>query len=213
PLALTFKVYCTDSHFINYTTPEILKSGQVLYFHSRMNGMFAQMKLHSSQWVSEDDFASVSTLVKQDIIDSSASLQKCCFVVNIVIGENAIEAFSKGSEAVFTLDFEAKPTIWQYYLMGEHIDSQTCIVDLDDNIGFEACDSEILATGKQAFIFRTQSALGLQEKSPYRFQLRSAQGNGSKVLIKRLPVASPGQQYQAVIDGNRAALSEIYINY
>ena len=89
----------------------------------------------------------------------------------MVVNENAIEAFSANKDTVFTVDFEAKPTIWQYYLMGEHIDSQTCIVDLDDNIHFEVCDSEILATGQQAYIFRTQSALGLQEKSPYRFQL------------------------------------------
>ncbi|MFT4925257.1 MAG: hypothetical protein ACI8WB_001349 [Phenylobacterium sp.] len=225
PFELQFKVFNHDPHFINYTEPAVFNAQGLLCFqlefgavqpHTSSALLPPVVKLHQGEWVDEDDFMPLSSLKEQGLVDRKDWVNRPCFIVSIRVGPGAIDDFCAAiTPPVFAIRFQTKQTFWKYYVtrITPSPDPQICVVDLDDNIGFEANGQETLPGGQQAMTFTTKSALGLQQKTPYRFQLRSAQGNGSKVLIKRLPVAAVGQQYQAVIDGQNAALSEIYIHY
>jgi hypothetical protein len=228
PFELEFKVFCTDPYFSNYTDIPVLRSSNVkqaaLFFfeHDFIEQDILEtpaiaepnpIKLHQEKFVSESDLLMVSTLRKRGLVSHTDVQNKLCFVVKINIKHSAIKYFITGKHSPnFVIDFQAKSTIWKYYVMGLPLNEQVFITDLDEKINFKAAGEELLPGGKQAFTFQSDRTLVLQARSHYRFQLKIAQRNGSKVLIKQLPVASASQLYQVIIDGNKSALSEIYVN-
>ena len=224
PFELQFKVFSSDPYFSFYTQPGHLSGQGILYFSHILSGQ-SQMdktllndngtiKLHRDDWVTEKDYSAIPELTAKGLIDSKDMLNPPYFIISIVISVQAVEDFSTGNSApVFQVTFNSQENIWKYYLMSQVLSTKLSIVDIEEKIDFEPCGVEVLSSGKAAMTFRTLSPLPLQEKSPYHFQLQSTEESISKVLIKRLPVATASQRHQAVIDGNGVELSEIYINY
>ena len=58
----------------------------------------------------------------------------------------------------------------------------------------------------------SSAPIALQERSPQRFQLRRQGTGADKVLIKRLPVASPSQINRETLGGVPTLVSEIYVH-
>jgi hypothetical protein len=220
---LVFKVICTDPNFVNYSEPGVFKHDEMLFFQ-RPDTQSTNARLHSGDFVSDADFVSMAQLAKanMDIGGSIGGIgqQRPLCLVRLVVTKDDVYAFfdPNGAQApVYTVDFVEPKTIWKYFLTGDGFDSNVTINDLDDKVQFDEGGVEVLPDGQEALTFKSKTALGLTERPPYRFVLRdkatSENGAGSKILIKRLPVASSTHRYQAVIDGKNTAISEIYINY
>lgn len=111
------------------------------------------------------------------------------------------------------LPLAARATYWRYLLLGDWDGEAPEIVDTARQVGFEPAIAEPLADGRSALAIRSSVRIALAERPERRFQLRSqrAARGAARVLIKRLPVASPRRFGLADIAGAPALVSEIYV--
>jgi len=204
PFELQFKVYSSDVDFFNYTQCPSANEQAIVYYQQLVSGKEEQ-----------NEVIQASVLKEQCSISNSDHLNPPCFIVNMSITPELIRNFANAGflAPTFLIKLQSQENIWKYYLMSSKHDSELAIVDLAGKVTFEAMGLENLAANKQAVTFQSHTALSLCEKSNYHFQLTSTEERFSKVLIKRLPVATVNQRYQTVIDGNAVSLSEIYINF
>lgn len=227
PLELVFKVTCNDPNFIYYTQPAVFQHHALLFFE-RQDLLGAadtsNRRLHRSSVVTDDDFKPLATLSDDGMevggVLKPGQQQKPMALIKLVINAQDIYQFFDPNGApppVYSVDFVEPTTIWKYFLTGDALDSNVMINDLDDKVLFDSGEFEQLPNGQRALTFQSQQALGLKERPSYRFVLKdkasNSNGASSKILIKRLPMASPANQYKALIDGKNTAISEIYINY
>jgi hypothetical protein len=112
----------------------------------------------------------------------------------------------------YVLRFQARRTVWKYYLVGEWAQDEMTVVDLGSETAFEAPRPDRLADGRAAFVTRSQGRISLQERPAQRFQLRGRSGGTERVLVKRLPAAAPGQLGVETIGGVPTPVSEIFVH-
>jgi hypothetical protein len=101
---------------------------------------------------------------------------------------------------------------WKYYLLGALAQRELKVADVDGAVGFRRAEGERLAS-RAAAVFLSERPIGLRERPAERFQLLENTPFGEKILMKRMPVASPGIRRKAEIDGRAVLVSEIFINY
>jgi hypothetical protein len=111
------------------------------------------------------------------------------------------------------LALPSRATYWKYLLLGDWSGEAPEIVDAAQQVGFESAVPEPLADGSIALAIRSSEPLPLQARPDRRFQLRSRRSarTSSRVLIKRLPSASPRGFGRIHIAGVPALVSEIYV--
>nr|WP_320014355.1 hypothetical protein [uncultured Desulfobacter sp.] len=216
-LRLCFKVRSTNPLFQNFTEMPVCKGEKLLFFDSRNrveqpDGCYG---LSSSQIVSGDDLVFIDDIehlvTDNTIITRRERLIKPLFVLSIRLGERGDALFEP---TTYCLVFEGRKTVWKYYLMGAEAGADFSIVDVNNAIFFSRSDDGIVAGNRVAKIFTSGVAIPLMERSPYHFQLKRTDAKMCRVVIKRLPVASPDQICSRVINGNKAEdVSEIFINY
>lgn len=135
---------------------------------------------------------------------------------------------------------QARATVWKYCLFGDWAEApgEVQVIDLAQACQFDAAVGERLPDGQSVLAVRSSAPIALQERSERRFQLRRRSSgssgssgtnnthsttitNGSgtglgnstdKVLIKRLPVASPQQLNRETLGGVSTLVSEIFVH-
>lgn len=110
-----------------------------------------------------------------------------------------------------TLQWQARQSIWCYWLLGDWDDPDLSIVDAHGTWQFEALGVMAMDKGSasQAYCFRSRQALPLRERAPPGLQVRARNG---RVLVPQLPAPRPSAlQYEAGPDGRRA-VSEIFVS-
>ncbi len=133
------------------------------------------------------------------------------------IGPAALEG--QGPEP-YRLSFDARRTIWRYHFLGPLAQREAFIQDQTptpgDRMEFDLRGTTELPGDRVAKTFVSRDALVLRQRSDHRFQLRersNGRGNGSgRILMRRLPVASPKGLGTAAIDGREIIVSDIYVN-
>jgi hypothetical protein len=101
---------------------------------------------------------------------------------------------------------------WKYYLLGALAQRELSVADVDGAVGFRRTEDERLES-RPAAVFLSERPIGMRERPVERFQLLENTPFGEKILMKRMPVASPGIRRKAEIDGRAVLVSEIFINY
>jgi hypothetical protein len=105
----------------------------------------------------------------------------------------AIRAEEKIPLYAYKIAFKTRQTYWRYIIIPKYDDSL-------QNISIETGNNRIAFTGpaptnilgKSAYLFESESALGLYELSPYRFQLiknKDSKGKPVHLLLRKLPCA------------------------
>jgi len=217
PLRLEFKVFARDRSFKNYADHGDAEDDSILYFDSDgvKSDEAGRFRLHEADYISEIDFEVLNSPRLIDILSPKESLVKPEFIISIRLEDKEIPQLDESSKAPFKnyyLKFQARETIWKYYLLGNLTKKKSYIVDLNNEMEFEDTGPASLPDNRTALTFRSKQKLPLREKSEYRFQLKDKDPNGGKVLIKRLPVASAGQFFKEIVNGKEAIVSEIFIN-
>lgn len=95
----------------------------------------------------------------------------------------------------YTLKFQRRGTVWNYFVIGaENAPDLRIETTTGEPVGFFGPCLVKLSNGKVASRFTSMEPIPLMQRSDFHFQLVCG-GNGSeeRVLIRRLPVASPGQ--------------------
>ena len=141
-----------------------------------------------------------------------------CFLLSIdavADGSGLFDSEFNVTPRDFVINFNSRECYWKYYLIGDVRDDQPVVVNMDDKhqVAFSSLTEEWLPDGRHVWSAISESMLEVREYSDYHFQLKTAANGGGKVLIKRLPVAPANRVTQAVIDGEKVFLSEIFVNF
>jgi hypothetical protein len=110
----------------------------------------------------------------------------------------------------YKIVFKARQTFWRYYIIPKYDDNL-------QNISIETGSSRIIFNGpksvellgKQAYLFESESPLGLYEFSPYKFQLiknKDSKGKPIHLLLRKLPCAG----IESIKPANRAKDAKVY---
>jgi len=214
PSALVFKVFARDRDFSYYTEPGTFSEEALLYFDSRKGvatGTTGAIRLHAGDYVSEPDFEKLDAPQFREILDKRDRLIRPAFVVSMDLAM-ALDALADDRSGECIVAFKARETFWRYYLLGEMKKRDAFIVDRNNGYAFVYVGEESLPDGRAALTFISQQRIPVKENSDCFFQLKEKGANGGKMLIRRLPVATPHQFGKELIHGQEAAVSNIYIN-
>lgn len=113
---------------------------------------------------------------------------------------------------VYQLTLPVRRTIWKYLMLGQDSRVDVRLVDVGQAVDFTEPVVTELESGHPALLIRSQAPLALQERPSHRFQLRKRVGNSERVLIARLPMATPAALQRELIDGELCDVSEIFVN-
>lgn len=212
-LPFGFKAQVKDRTFANYTSPSAQQDSAILCFDGRAGVTDAESektRLSKSDFVGEDDFEEINTLIAEGVLCDQDRRKLPDFVLKIPIAFGQHEDFVAKD---YVINFNARQARWKYHLLGNMNRSDPFIVDLDSRVEFEFCGEAMLLGSKPAKVFRSKELIPVLEKSNYRFQLREPGPGAGKVLIKRLPVASESRLGIEVVDGKREIILESFVNY
>jgi hypothetical protein len=112
----------------------------------------------------------------------------------------------------YTVRLAARATVWKYCLHGEWPEPQLQVVDLASGVEFDEPAPDRLDNGAPLLAIRSRAPIALAQRSERRFQLRSRQRGGDKVLVKRLPVAAAQFLAREQIGGESRLVSEIHVH-
>ncbi|MDI3464974.1 MAG: hypothetical protein OJF50_003795 [Nitrospira sp.] len=218
PLQFEFAVFSRNKTFDLSTEPSPTRLDSILHFDSKLGKTDAngRLRLHEPDYVSQKDFVPLTSPFLNDLLSSKDRLAKPTLTVTIHgedVGIHPSAGFPEGASKRYYVRFKAREVVWKYYLLGDIRKTHAHIADLDNETEFESAGDAVLPDRRTAVSFRSKVSLPLKERSRYRFQLKDPGSEGGKVLIQRLPVASPDRLYVDMIDGKEVMVSEIYINY
>ena len=218
PLRLHFLARVADPCFANYTAAPVGSSRSLLMFDSRRavhDADSGRWRLHAG---ASADAANLRRLDSPEAAEALSAAERRApphFAVSVEVRPEDVAEAAAGRGRRFHARLAARATVWKYCFMGElaeALDDEVRVVDLGQSLQFGAATGERLPDGRSVLAVRSVAPIALQERSPQRFQLRSG-GNGTdKVLIKRLPVASPRQLSRETLGGVPTLVSEIYVN-
>lgn len=123
--------------------------------------------------------------------------------------------FSQWSAALGTsyrLRMHSRSTIWKYLLTGDWRERALSIIDQRGEVTFSTPAWERLPDGQSALALWSTSPIALRERPPQRFQLRDVTNDPERVLIPRLPGASPQRLWRETVRGESTAVSEIFVH-
>jgi hypothetical protein len=102
--------------------------------------------------------------------------------------------------------------VWKYCLHGDWPEPQLQVVDLASEVAFEEPEPDQLDNGMTLLAIRSQTPIALAQRSTQRFELRSRQRGGDKVLVRRLPVAAAQFLARERIGGASRLVCEIHVH-
>jgi len=111
----------------------------------------------------------------------------------------------------YLLAFAARAPHWKYYFTGDWHSQPLRVVDAAGLVEFTAARVEQLPDGTRARVIFSERAMALHERPQQHLALRTSQGAIDRVLIKRLPLASPTHLARASIANETRWIAEIYV--
>lgn len=109
------------------------------------------------------------------------------------------------------LELPVRRTIWKYLMVGNW-DQPLTVADAAEVVGFGPAVAETLPDGTVVTVVRSAVALALEERPNYRFQLMKGPSGDRRVLVPRLPLASPAALRREFVNGALCDVSEIFVN-
>ena len=207
PIALTFIVRARDPLFQYITAPPVQRHDRVLFFESAAGqpATANPVLLHDGAVAGDRDFRALP-FVKQraGVPPQREWAPRPDFVVSLRIG---------GDRAVqYGIRFDARRTVWKYYLLGPAASRAPLIVEAGGQIDFELVGHESLPGRAPALVYRSRTPIALRDRYDFKLQLRDSVERGGRVIIRRLPAPAVHQFGKDSIDGQDTIVSEIFVN-
>ncbi|MEM7367439.1 MAG: hypothetical protein AAF587_02490 [Bacteroidota bacterium] len=184
---LTFILQITDQNFYNYTDLSM----------SQIGGYEFKNRTGSSH------LSKQATVTAEDLGASSQTFASIKLTIQLPSQAHSPEQF--------TLDFQARKTIWRYYIIDQQTASQEpfSIESPDIQGGFTNEGRQTIANIQEAVVFQSNPAdpIPLHERSTQQIILK----RGGAVLIPYLPYPSPNQILPVEKDGQTHIYSDMYI--
>lgn len=120
-----------------------------------------------------------------------------------------------GNKGIPLLDFHFRPrkTLWKYVLLGDWGIQPLNVVDMRGKVTFSASRMVVQPSGDEAAVFLTEQPIALSEQYDFRFQLRGGEQAEERVLIARLPLASPRSFCKEMVNEEMTLVSEIFVSH
>lgn len=204
---LAWQVHATDEVFPTCTDNPAQWPGELLWFDA---GEATPPRLHAGETVSQAEVRPLTwPLVSQSLgvqASSGARLMPPLAVLRVPL------AALPPAPLHYTVRLAARATVWKYCLHGEWPEPQLQVVDLASGVEFDEPAPDRLDNGAPLLAIRSRAPIALAQRSERRFQLRSRQRGGDKVLVKRLPVAAAQFLAREQIGGESRLVSEIHVH-
>jgi hypothetical protein len=212
PFCFNFKVYSRDPFFENFTELPFSKKTSILFFESKKASLQANgdYRLTRDEQVFQSDLKEIDSKVIMPMLTRSEKMIRPLCIISI--DPNAPKGSLFDSKSYY-LEFCARKTFWKYYLLGKYTKENLSILDLDNQIIFIQKENELLPDNNGALVFESDKSIPLTQRPSRHFQLKKIDSKNSRVLVKRLPVASSDQINRRINkDNNKEYVSEIFIN-
>lgn len=204
-LVFHFRGHGPDASFAHYTDGEIGSQQSVRLFHTE-----GAARGNDGRWSLKATTLPLDSPEFDEVLSPQGRRVPPHFVVSLSLDAEALEVPRR-----YVCRLEARATVWKYCLFGELAEEPDAlqVVDLGQSLRFSAPAVERLPDGRAMLAVRSAEPITLQERSSQRFQLRRAgAASADKVLVKRLPVASPSQLNRETLGGVLTWVSEIYVH-
>lgn len=215
PEALFFRVFADDPLFFNYTGTDLISESQVLYLRNERTELDddGQIRITPAETVTEADLVDSKTL-PAGVIGRYDVWQKLVCVLGIDLSLLDLARQGDGPPVSrYYATFNVRRTYWKYLLLDDLARQDVYIADLDEQVEFEPLGETKVSPHHRASAYRSKVLLPLTRTPPFRFQLREKNSGNSRVLIRRLPVASAEQLSRDRLDDERSvSVSEIFVN-
>jgi hypothetical protein len=127
-------------------------------------------------------------------------------------GSDDFDLWTSALGTSYRLRMQSRSTIWKYLLIGDWRDRVLSIVDQRGEVSFSAPAWERLPDGQYALTVHSTSPIALRERPAQRFQLRDVTEEPERVLIPRLPGATPQRLWRETVHGEATTVSEIFVH-
>lgn len=217
PLRFDFLARVADGSFANYTEGHIGSDQAVLLLDNRNavpDGASGLLRLHAGTSVGVDDAKPLASAAVTQVLSPRDRRSPPHFALSVSVDTAHVTEAESHAPRRYLCRLQARATVWKYLLFGEFTEAQedVQIVDLGEACEFDEAVRERLPDGRSVMAVRSRTPITLQQRSERRFQLRRRGTGADKVLIKRLPVASPSLISRETLRGVPMLVSEIYVH-
>jgi len=127
-------------------------------------------------------------------------------------GSDDFNAWTVALGTSYRLRMQSRSTIWKYLLTGDWRGRALSVVDQRGEVTFTAPAQERLPNGQYALAVHSTTPIALRERPPQRFQLRDVTDAPERVVISRLPGATPQRLWRETVRGEPTVVSEIFVH-
>ncbi|HUB90430.1 MAG TPA: hypothetical protein VMA74_11960 [Dyella sp.] len=127
-------------------------------------------------------------------------------------GSNDFSAWMSALGTTYRLCMHSRRTVWKYVLTGDWRGRALSVVDQRGEVTFTAPAEERLPNGQPALAVHSTAPIALRERPLQRFQLRDMTDASERVLISRLPGATPQRLWRETVRGEPTLVSEIFVH-
>jgi hypothetical protein len=210
---LAWQLHVADSDFATATDDPAQRPAELLYLDAAHavpdvhdGPAVSAWRLHAGPTVSADDVRPLTWPLVAQALQPAQRRMPPLALLRVPLAALA------PPPVVFRLQLAARATVWKYCLHGDWPEPALQVVDLADEAEFDAPAPDRLDNGRPMVAIRSRAPIALSQRSAQRFQLRSRQRSGDKVLVARLPVAAAQFLAREQIGGASRLVSEIHLH-
>lgn len=205
---LVFRLTATDPAFSSYTDIDIADPDSTLWFDSTTAPAAADgdaaRRLHTGATASAADRAAREALPLLRSITQHAAPALVGFV-------RIRWSSADPPGTAWLIAFDARAVVWKYSVRGAS--GRTLFIrDADGQVDFEPATAPPLPGHTDTVVLRSTVAIPFRQRSPRRFQLMETTPHGERILVHRLPVASPGVLARETVNGFDLLVAEIDVD-
>ncbi len=206
---LVFQLTATDPAFFAYTDIDCADGDATLWFDSTTapaadGNSESARRLHAGATVSAADRAARDAL---PLLRSTTQHSPPALVGYLRIRWSSADP----PGTAWYIAFDARAVVWTYSVRGA-AGRALFIRDADGQVDFESATPTRGSGPTDTVILRSTAAIPFSKHAPRRFQLLEATPHGERLLIHRLPVASPSALAKEMVNGRELAVAEIGVD-
>ena len=208
---LVFRLMATDPTFFSYSDIDVTDPDSTLWFDSATapaahgdGNSDTVRRLHIGATASAADRAARQALPLLRSITQHATPGLVGFV-------RIRWSSADPPGTVWLIAFDARAVVWKYSVRGAS-GRALFIRDADSQFDFESATPTPLPGHTDTVVLRSTVAIPFRQHSLRRFQLMEATPHGERVLIHRLPAASPNALAKETVNGRDLMVAEINVD-
>lgn len=205
---LVWQIHVLDADFATATDDPARRPGELLYVDAAqaVSESIAGWRLHAGAVVAAADVRPLTWPLVAQALQPGQQHMPPLALLRVPL------AALPPPPVTMRLQLAARATVWKYCLHGHWPEPQLQVVDLAQEAAFHAPEPDRLDNGAPLVAIRSQVPIALAQRSARRFQLRSRQRGGDKVLVQCLPVAAAQFLAREQIGGASRLVSEIHVH-